>query len=315
MPKICIVLSTYNGEKYLPQMLDSLVAQKRAADMIIAIDDGSRDSSPEILRRYAGKLPLQLEILPNNTGHRAAFSTALQSAKKLLSANDLIALADQDDVWLPEKLETLEKAIESTGNSSLVFGDAQVIDKDGNIINPSWRSAAQISKDIPLETRMAGINNITGCLTLFRASLLDKILPIPEAVGVHDSWIGIIAAKNGGITAIDAPVIQYRLHDSNAVGLGKNYNFDETCRRQIAWSSLLVESRQLLELDEKEFRFAQKLKKFWIDRERKPLVLSSMAFLLESRKMMFPARNGRIKKILFSMLGAPAVHLLFGKDK
>ena len=108
MAKICIVLATYNGEKYLSQMLDSLVAQTRPADLIVAVDDGSKDASVEILKNYQGKLPLQIEVHETNKGHRAAFSKALEAAQSQLQPNDLIALADQDDIWLPNKLDVLE---------------------------------------------------------------------------------------------------------------------------------------------------------------------------------------------------------------
>jgi glycosyltransferase involved in cell wall biosynthesis len=113
MAKIGIVLATYNGEKYLSQMLDSLVAQTRKADFIIAVDDGSKDNTPAILKSYQDRLPIKLTFLEKNSGHRAAFSKALELAQPQLCDNDLIALADQDDIWLPQKIETLEKEIES----------------------------------------------------------------------------------------------------------------------------------------------------------------------------------------------------------
>ena len=104
MARICVVLATYNGEKYLSKMLDSLVAQSRPADVIIAVDDGSKDSTCEILEKYRDTLPLQIEALPQNTGHRAAFSHALTLAQKFITEDDLIALADQDDVWQRDRL-------------------------------------------------------------------------------------------------------------------------------------------------------------------------------------------------------------------
>ena len=150
MGKIGIVMATYNGERYLPEMLDSLVAQKRPADFIVVVDDGSKDSTPEILKSYENRLPLQITILPQNMGHRAAFSKALELARPQLGEDDLIALADQDDIWLPQKFEILENAIETAepgkNKPDLVFGDAEVVDSDGKTIGNSWR---QIGRHYP----------------------------------------------------------------------------------------------------------------------------------------------------------------------
>ena len=307
MARIAIVLATYNGARYLPQMLDSLVSQERRADIVFAIDDGSCDSTPEILRNYTSKLPIRLEVLPHNTGHRAAFSTALEIARKELSPDDLIALADQDDIWLSQKLRLLENAIENSPNKpSLILGDAEVIDGEGKLIYPSWRKVAHIATDEPIKTRIARIAS--------RDNISEEYAR-PEAVGVHDAWIGLLAAKHGGISTIDTPVIQYRLHDSNAVGLGNRYTFDETCKRQIAWSALICEKADPLGLTPDEKRFAHALHRYWEKRTRYPFLPCSLAFLACNRAFLFPQKDGRLKKVLFSMLGAPAVHLLFGKDK
>ena len=319
MAKICIVLATYNGEKYLSKMLDSLMDQTRKADLIIAVDDGSKDESPAILKQYQEKLPLQITVLPKNSGHRAAFSKALEIAQGQLDKNDLVALADQDDIWLPTKLEILEQAIETQNQNGnrpvLVFGDAHIIDGKGNIIDPSWRNLAHIRTDIPIKAHIAGTNNVTGCLSLFRASLLPKITPIPQAVNVHDAWISLIAMKPGDIVAIDEPIAQYRLHENNSVGLGNRYSFDETCERQIAWTSLLMERSLSIPLDDDELEFARQLNCYWIQRSKRALLLGKLSFLIRNRTFLFPEPQTRNRKILFSLLGAPTVHRLFGKDK
>ncbi len=319
MARICIVLATYNGEKYLSKMLDSLMAQTRKADLIIAVDDGSKDESPAILGQYKEKLPLQITLLPQNGGHRAAFSKGLEIAQTQLAPDDLIALADQDDIWLPAKLETLEKAIESPNKGgvkpALVFGDAQIIDAKGNVIDKSWRTLARIRTDLPIKAHIAGTNNVTGCLSLFRASLLPIIVPIPQGVSVHDAWISLIAMKQGGITAIDSPIAQYRLHDNNSVGLGNKFSFNETCARQIAWTQLLVEQGQAIPLDAEELEFARRLNHYWTRRSKKALILGELPFLFKNRAFLFPDSRTRNRKILFSLLGTPTVHLLFGKDK
>lgn len=319
MAKLCIVLATYNGEKYLSQMLDSLVAQSRKADSIVVVDDGSSDSTVQILERYKGVLPLQITISSQNQGHRAAFSKALEIARQNLDDFDTVALADQDDVWLPQKLELLEKHLHEEGpnGASLVFGDAEMIDSNGQIIQNSWRETAGIQTASHIKTRIAGTNNVTGCLSLFYARLLKDILPIPSGVGVHDSWIALIAHQNGGVKAIDEKVIQYRIHGNNAVGLGNHYSFDETVQKQIEWSKLLDERSTDLHLSSDAAHFAKRHHQFWESRKKKSLLLNYTCWLCANRDFLFPGVNSRskIKKILFSLLGAPIVHLIYGSSK
>jgi|GEM_PF-502731 glycosyltransferase involved in cell wall biosynthesis len=319
MAKICIALATYNGEKYLSKMLDSLVMQTRKADLVIAVDDGSKDRSVEILQEYQERLPLQITALQQNGGHRAAFSKALEIAKKQLNENDLVALADQDDIWLPNKLDILEKNIETPNENGkkpiLVYGDAQIIDAKGNVIDKSWRKLAHICTMLPTKAHIAGTNNVTGCLSLFRASLLSKITPIPTAVNVHDAWISLIAQKQGSVRPIDEPVVQYRLHDNNSVGLGNKFSFDETCQRQVTWTSLLVEQGPTIPLDKDEIDFANQLNHYWVQRSKKAFLPRFLPFLIRNRGLLFPDPRTRNRKILFSLLGSPAVHFLFGKDK
>lgn len=319
MAKICIALATYNGEKYLSKMLDSLVMQTRKADLIVVIDDGSKDRSVEILQEYQKLLPLQITALQQNGGHRAAFSKALEIAKTQLNENDLVALADQDDIWLPNKLDILEKIIETPNENGkkpiLVYGDAQIIDAKGNVIDKSWRKLAHICTDLPIKAHIAGTNNVTGCLSLFRASLLSKITPIPTAVNVHDAWISLIAQKQGSVRPIDEAVVQYRLHNNNSVGLGSNFIFDETCQRQAAWTRLLVEQSSAIPLDKDEIDFANQLNHYWVQRSQKAFLPRYLPFLIRNRDLLFPFPQTRTRKILFSLLGSPAVHFLFGKDK
>lgn len=315
MARICVVLATYNGEKYLSKMLDSLVAQSRPADVIIAVDDGSKDSTCEILEKYRDTLPLKIEALPQNTGHRAAFSHALTLAQKFITEDDLIALADQDDVWLPQKLEVLEEKIDST-KTSLVFGDAEVIDGDGNKIADSWREFAKIEKHISIEHQIAGINNVTGCMSLFRASLLDAVLPIPEGVSVHDRWIAMIADKNGGIAATDVSVIQYRIHGANAVGGVPDKSMRKTLEERIRWVETLLTHRERLKLTEAEILFANELIDLSRTRLQKPLVLSKLPWIIRHHRKLFlkdsPIKT--LKRELFSAVGLPLAHKIFGKD-
>lgn len=315
MAKIGIVLATYNGEKYLSKMLDSLVAQTRPADLIVAVDDGSKDGSADILKQYATKLPLQITPLPQNGGHRAAFSKALELIRPLLTEDDLIALADQDDLWLPQKLEILEKEIEKK-KGSLVFGDAQVIDAEGKITAESWRAMAHIESRISIEHQIAGINNVTGCLSLFRANLLKTILPIPEGVTVHDRWIAMVADKNGGVLAIDAPVVQYRIHGENAVGGASPISMSKTLAAQVLWTETILQHRERLRLTPAETQFAEKFLELNRNRLEKKFLPGWLPWIISHRMQLFlnaPA-TVTLKRILFSIVGLSLAQRIFKKS-
>ena len=313
MAKIGIVLATYNGEKYLAQMLDSLVAQTRQADFIVAVDDGSKDNTPAILKSYENRLPLQVTILEKNSGHRAAFSKALELALPQLSDNDLIALADQDDVWLPQKLELLENEIQ---DKALIFGDAQVVDADGKIMADSWRSYSKIEKKISMEQQIAGINNVTGCLSLFRASLLKTILPIPEGVTVHDRWIAMIADRQGGIAAIDAPVAQYRIHGNNAVGGVAAPSMSKTLETQIQWIQTILDNAGKLSLTKKEIRFAKKLLGLAKARLSRAVLPLHLLWIAKHRNELFLKDSTAVtlKRILFTAIGLPLARKIWKKS-
>lgn len=323
MAKICIVLATYNGEKYLSQMLDSLVAQTRPADLIIAVDDGSKDSSVQILERYKQSLPLQIEIHEVNKGHRAAFSKALETAQSNLQPHDLIALADQDDVWFPNKLEILEAKFNTgsgdnaqSAHPDLVFGDAQIIDENGNITGQSWRVQANIDLQATIKHQIAGINHVTGCLCMFRASLLKYILPIPQGVSVHDRWIAMLAQKRGGIKAIDQSVIQYRIHGENAVGGQATPSMSKTLETQKTWASTILENKDLLQLDVDEISFAQHLLKLTEKRQTQSLMPCEFFWVFRNRKFLFPRASfvQTFKRVLFTLVGLPLARKLWGKE-
>ena len=314
MGKIGIVMATYNGERYLPEMLDSLLAQKRPADFIVVVDDGSKDRTPEILKSYENRLPLQITVLPQNMGHRAAFSKALELAKPQLCEDDLIALADQDDVWLPHKFELLEKAIETPepGKSKpdLVFGDAQVIDSNGKVTGESWRKLDGITPSLSLRALLTGFTNVTGCMTLFRASLLPKILPIPEKVPVHDQWITFCASARNGCKSIPDPVIQYRIHGQNAIGLGNKYTWSDRLKINLQWSQMITGTPHFNELSASDQDFLRRYIVYVQDRLSKPFIPQHLLWITRNAHSLYPHVTGfcgLIPRILYGVVGAPII--------
>ncbi|WP_406538652.1 glycosyltransferase [Fibrobacter sp.] len=311
--KICITLATYNGEKYLAQMLDSLVAQTRPADVIIAVDDGSKDSTCEILERYKDKLPLEITKFEKNRGHRASFSTALENASELLADDDLIFLADQDDIWLPNKLEVMSQKI---GDSSMIFGDAEIIDGDGVVTESSWRKKACIVEHLSQQALLTGYTNVTGCMVAFKAKLLKTVLPIPQDVPVHDQWITLCATAENGYGAIADKVIQYRIHGNNAIGEG-NKTWSEKLQTNLQWAKAVKGSNLFEKLPNECRRFLDKFIQF-LELRFSHAFLSPLWFpwVLKNARNIYPQVHSApqmIARILFSFVGVSTAKKFFNK--
>ena len=311
--KICITLATYNGEKYLGEMLDSLVAQTKPADVIIAVDDGSKDSTCEILERYKDKLPLEITKFEKNRGHRAAFSTALEKAAALLEDDDLIFLADQDDIWLPNKLEVMSQKI---GDSSMIFGDAEIIDGEGKVTDSSWRKKASIVEHLGQQALLTGYTNVTGCMVAFKAGLLKTALPIPQDVPVHDQWITLCATTENGYRAIADKVIQYRIHGNNAIGEG-NKTWSEKLQTNLQWAKAVRGSDIFEKLPDESRQFLNKFIQF-LELRFNHAFLSSLWFpwIVRNAHYIYPqvtSATQMIGRILFSFVGVSTAKKFFNK--
>ena len=319
MSKIGIVLATYNGEKYLSQMLDSLLTQTRPADFIVAVDDGSTDTTVSILESYEGRLPLQIFRFPKNQGHRAAFAKSLELAQPQLGENDMIALADQDDIWLPQKLQLLEESLQQT-NANLVFGDAQLIDGEGKIISESWRKTSGVPEHLSLKAILTGFTNVTGCMTIFKAKLLQQILPIPEQVAVHDQWITFCASaesqNDNGIKSISKPVIQYRIHGQNAIGLGQTHTWTGNLKLNLQWAKMIVTTPHFKALSSGDQKFLKTYITYVTDLLNKPFIPQYLVWIARNVHHIYPHVSGipgLILHILYGIIGAPIVTKISGK--
>ena len=294
-------------------MLDSLVAQTKPADVIIAVDDGSKDSTCEILERYKDKLPLEITKFEKNRGHRASFSTALEKASKLLADDDLIFLADQDDIWLPNKLEVMSQKI---GNSSMIFGDAEIIDGEGKVTDSSWRKKAEIVEQLSQQALLTGYTNVTGCMVAFKASLLHTVLPIPQDVPVHDQWITLCATAENGYAPIADKVIYYRIHESNAIGEG-NKTWSEKLQTNLQWAKAVRGSDIFEKLPNESRRFLDKFVQF-LELRFSHAFLSPLWFpwIVRNTRNIYPQVHSApqmIARILFSFVGVSTAQKFFNK--
>ncbi|QSZ40919.1 glycosyltransferase [Sulfurimonas aquatica] len=218
MKTLKVLLSTYTGEKYLKQQLDSLLSQTYKNFEIIARDDGSRDKTLEILRSYDVTIIESKE----NLGVKRSFGKLLEYAIKD-SDTDYIMFCDQDDVWEEDKLEkTLLQMQEMERQYSniplLVHTDLEVVDEKLNSINSSFMDFQKIDPSKNKFHNLLIQNTITGCTVMINRELAQKSLPIPDTAIMHDWWIGLVASKFGKICYVDETTIKYRQHADNTIG-------------------------------------------------------------------------------------------------
>ncbi|WP_424951107.1 glycosyltransferase family 2 protein [Deinococcus sp.] len=200
-------MATYNGANFIEAQIDSILNQIALDDELIIVDDHSSDGTPEILTTYASKNK-NINIIFNvvNRGALKSFGNALE-----MSSGDVIFLADQDDVWVKDKVRLMLAEIRKTSRA-LVVSDATVIDRDGATMEQSFfalrKSGSGFIKNFYKNTYL-------GCCMLFDASLKEVILPLPDDVAQHDEWIGLVCELIGGSVFLGDSLLLYRRHDKN----------------------------------------------------------------------------------------------------
>lgn len=235
--KIDILMATYNGEKYVREQIDSILHQTFKDFCLIICDDCSKDGTWNILEEYAKK-DSRVKIMKNekNLGYNKNFEKLLGQVTA-----EYFMLSDQDDVWLPNKVEESYQKITSE-QLSLVCSDLEVVDKNLNTIHPSmwefwpdYNIKEKIKKSRDYRSCLM-TNCITGCTTIVDSKLIEKLLPLPGYPIVHDWWIGLVAGANGPIGYIEKPLIKYRQHGHNQIGYVTTktiYKFSNALRKHL----------------------------------------------------------------------------------
>ncbi len=216
-------MCTFNGSRFLGAQLESIATQERPPDELVVCDDGSSDGSAEIVRAFArrAKFPTRLVVNDENLRSTKNFEKAISLCRR-----SLVALADQDDVWYPYKLDRIEKAFLRSSSLVAVFSDADLIDENSELLRTRlWNS---LLFDLGEQYRFAkghALNIlvrhpvVTGATMAFRRELFDLVAPIP-ADHVHDYWISFLLAACGQIEIISQPLMQYRQHEGQQLGPG-----------------------------------------------------------------------------------------------
>lgn len=216
--KVSVAMCTFNGEAFVEAQLESILTQTRLPDEIVLCDDGSTDVTVDAATRIAGKYPDKIRIIRNE--QRLGYCRNFESAVRL-ATGDLIFLSDQDDVWFPDKVESMLRVFADNPGVVLVYSDAVVTDRDlqptGTVFER--RKDADLRKPPTLQQLSRGLA-FNGPMMAFRSLLKPFVVPFaPLSLHWgHDHWIAFIAYAVGEIGVIDRPLVYYRRHETNSGG-------------------------------------------------------------------------------------------------
>ncbi|WP_297095229.1 glycosyltransferase [uncultured Draconibacterium sp.] len=209
---ISVCIPTYNGEQFIREQLDSILNQTQVVDEIIISDDSSSDRTVEVIQSYNNH---KIKLFEKQKFSSPIFNLefALKQTK-----GDYIFLADQDDIWMPNKVEVLVKEL---AKCKLVVSNGEVINQAGEMIAPSLFEL--------FNSRRGFLKNLTknsymGCCMAFHKDLLPIVLPFPKSIAMHDLWIGLNAELHSRPVFCPTKLVKYRRHDFNKTPLDANTN-------------------------------------------------------------------------------------------
>jgi len=213
-PRISVVLCTFNGADFVDQQLDSILRQTRLPDEVIVSDDCSTDATAQIVKGFADRHPDLISVVSTerNLGFVRNFTKAIG-----LATGDVVFLADQDDVWFEEKIETMVQPFVADPAVGLVYCDAAITRAD---LEPTGETLFAKRRRLRLGEPRSAVElirgvGINGCTMVFRAELKALIEPVGPGWG-HDHWIAFLAHAVAPVQAVKQPLMFYRRHGDSA---------------------------------------------------------------------------------------------------
>ena len=227
-PSISVALCTHNGERFVAEQLDSILAQSRAVDEIVLSDDASTDATVSIARSRvdlflernpSSDLRFRVILNPQALGVTRNFEQAVRA-----TTGEIVFLSDQDDRWSPERVKLSVAALGDDTGALLVHGDADLVDEHGLAIGRTLFGSYGVD-DAALATLGGAAafelllrrNLVTGATVALRRELAEAAYPFASA-WVHDEWLAVVAAAMGRIVPLNDRLIDYRQHGSNVIG-------------------------------------------------------------------------------------------------
>jgi glycosyltransferase involved in cell wall biosynthesis len=242
MDRVNIILAAYNGEKYIGEQIESILKSTFLNWRLWIFDDGSTDKTGSIVSEYSKKWPdIRYNRNAENKGVTRNFLDGVRSVSNYLdkSSNvtdneaskheitnfqDYFMFCDQDDVWMPEKIEKTLKQMKKVENKygkdsiAAVFTDARVVDENLKTITSSFFKTSKLDTRKKDLAHILMENKLIGCTVMINRKLTEKLGTLPSQARYHDWWIALIAASFGHISFLSEATMLYRQHSSNVVG-------------------------------------------------------------------------------------------------
>lgn len=212
---ISVCMTTFNGALHLAEQMESVLSQLGVDDELIIADDCSTDGTLNMISAWPDH---RIRVMRGvqRLGVVANFERALLAAR-----GDFIFLCDQDDVWLPNKCVVFMEALDS---ADMVVSDCCVTDEALNVRLPSFFEARGSG---PGTMRNLWRNTCLGCCMAFRRNLLDRALPLPAGIPMHDTWIGLVANATGTVCFCPQVTLLYRRHGGNLSPTSERSTFSQ----------------------------------------------------------------------------------------
>ena len=229
--RISVAMATYNGERYIQEQICSILRQTVVVDEIIIVDDCSSDATVDIIKKLASEHPV-IKLFQNeqNLGYTNNFRKALSC-----TTGDIIFFADQDDIWMPNKVEKFKKVF-AENRCSVVCSQYTLIDGNGNRIEniSDYRLSGMHAIGKKEYGRITTLNLIIrnlfpGCTCCFTKEVKNIFLTIGSNGMIHDHAVLLIGSICSGVCYLNEPTIQYRIHANNNIGISKKsrlFRFD-----------------------------------------------------------------------------------------
>lgn len=287
---VCIVMATYNGEKYLAQQLESILNQTRKNINIIICDDASTDNTKNIIKEFAKK-DNRLSYIFNerNIGVNKNFEAGFSNAK-----SDFIAIADQDDIWKEDKIDEMMKLF-SNDKVMLVHSASVQFSGDKLPVTEFAYSKQMKGNDA---RKLVYRNSISGHNIIFRKELLKYSLPIPNGL-YYDWWLAVVATCIGTIEASNKVLTYQRKHDSNVTLYNRTTN-KQTRKEYLEKRKALEEFLKISFMPQKFKSFSEELLQKLKTLEAKEFSWTLFMFLIKNAAVLFYYKNKKFP--LFSYL-------------